>query len=314
MTNKVIIPKISDDLTDHYLAKHGYEVVTVENPGEDEIMATAPDAAAVMMISKNFPNDLYAKMPNLKVLARRGVGYDNIDVDYAAEQGVWVTNTPGANAHSVAEMALMHMLMLARRFPQVNRRLRENDWEGGAEFLGNDLSSATVGVIGFGNIGQEIARIVSGLGARVLIYARHPRDTEYGTFVDWETLFQEADFVSLSIAATPETQHMVGANEFEMMKNSAALVNVARGSIVDEPALIRALETNGIAGAGLDVFENEPLEADSKLRQLDNVVMTPHVAANTLDANREMSITAVRMIDEVLQGRTPEFGVNKPKF
>lgn len=314
MTAKIIVPKIADDLTDHYLAKHGYEVLTVDNPGEDEILATAPDAAAVMMISKKLPNDLYAKMPNLKVLARRGVGYDNIDIDYAAKHGIWVTNTPGANAHSVAEAALMDMLLLARNMNAVTIKTRQGDWTNAYHLMGHDVAGATVGIVGFGHVGQALAQLLTSFGTRTLLYDRDPVDTPLGTFVDRDTLFKEADYVSLHLAAVPETIHSVGQHEFDLMKPTAGLINLARGAIVDEPALIDALQQGNIAGAALDVFAKEPLTQDSPLFQMDNVVITPHIGANTIEANREMAMTAAKMIDAVLSGETPTFAVNEPVF
>lgn len=304
------MPTVADELTDHFLSKQGYDVVTCANPGMDEILTLAPDAAAVMMVSKKLTNDLYAQMPNLKVLARRGVGYDNIDVQYAGAHGVWVTNTPGANAHSVAEMALMDMLMLARNFPQVDRRTRQQDWSGAYKLLGRDLTAATVGILGFGAVGRELAHVLHALGTRVLICNRTPRKTEDGTFVDRDTLFRESDFVSVNVAAVPATIGSIGAREFAMMKPTASLINLARGSIVDEAALIWALQAGTIAAAALDVFAQEPLPADSGLRQLDNVVLTPHIGANTVEANRQMAMVAAQEIDRVLRGQQPEHAVN----
>ena len=184
MTDKVIVPKIADDLTDHYLAKCGYEVLTVDNPGEEDILSLAPDAAAVM-ISKKLSNDIYDQMPNLKILARRGVGYDNIDVNFAAQQGVWVTNTPGDNAHSVAELALMDMLMLGRKFRAVEQQTRAGNWGGAYQLLGNDLVTATVGILGYGQVGRKLAHLLTALGVKVLIYDRHPQSVMDGTLVDW---------------------------------------------------------------------------------------------------------------------------------
>ncbi|WP_127848559.1 phosphoglycerate dehydrogenase [Lacticaseibacillus hulanensis] len=308
---KVIVPTVADELTDHYLAKHGYEVLTCPNPGPDEILQLAPDAAAVMMISKKLPNTIYDQMPKLKILARRGVGYDNIDVNYAADRGVWVTNTPGANAHSVAEMALMDMLLLARNFPQVDRKTRANDWGGAYKLLGRDLTSATVGIVGYGAVGREVAKMLHSLGVSVLIYNRTPRESTDGTFVDWDELFSKSDFISLHLAANAETRHVVGAHEFALMQPTAGLVNLARGTIVDEQALISALTSHQIGGAALDVFEQEPLPADSPLLKLPNVVLTPHVGANTEEANRQMALIAAQEIDRVLSGQKPEHPVNR---
>lgn len=299
-------------LTDHYLEQHGYEVITADDPSEEEILKLAPDAAGVMMISQPLSNAIYDQMPNLKVLARRGVGYDNIDVDFAAQKGVWVTNTPGANARAVAEAALMDILVLARQIPQTRVKTRQDGWVAAHELLGHEVGDATVGIVGFGHVGQLLAKMLTGLGARVLIYDRHPRTTDEGTFVDWDDLFRQSNYVSLHLAAVPDTIHSVGAHEFGLMPDGAGLVNLARGSIVDEPALIAALRDDTLGGAALDVFEQEPLPADNPLWMLPNVMVTPHIGANTLEANRTMSLTAARMIDEVLTGKQPEYAVNAP--
>jgi D-3-phosphoglycerate dehydrogenase len=314
MSDEILVPTMADELTNHFLTKHGYEVVTVDNPGASEILRLAPDAAAVMMISKKIPNDLYAELPQLKILARRGVGYDNIDVNFAEKNGVWVTNTPGANAHSVAEMALMNILMLARKFRQVDQLTRTDDWTGAYQLLGHDLTEATVGIVGFGHVGRELARLLSAFGVRVLIYDRHPSQSKYGTFVDWNELFQTSDFVSLHLAANSETKHIVGQREFAMMKPDANVINLARGSIVDEIEFIQALQDKTIAGAALDVFETEPLPVKSTLMHLQNVIITPHIGANTIEANRQMAMTAAQMIDAGLSGRVPKYAVNQPNL
>ncbi|WP_125711166.1 phosphoglycerate dehydrogenase [Lacticaseibacillus porcinae] len=312
---KVLLPKIADDLTDHYLAKHGYAVVTCDNPGVDEIMQLAPDAAGIMMISKPIPNTLYAQLPNLEILARRGVGFDAIDVDYAAKQGVWVTNAPGANARTVAELALMDMLMLARQFHAVDLKTRVNDWTGAYQgLLGHELFGATVGIVGVGHVGQTLAEMCHALGMQVLLYDRHPRaDQTAGEYVQWDDLFKRSDYVSLHLASVPETKHCVSTREFELMKPTASLINLARGAVVDTEALVEALQTQQIAQAALDVFEQEPLSADHVLFQMPNVILTPHIGANTIEANRKMALIAAKQIDLVLSGRQPEYPVNQPQ-
>lgn len=309
----VLLPKVSDELTDHWLSQRGYHVVTCENPGAEEILRLAPDASAVMMISKPIPNDLYAQLPKLEILARRGVGYDAIDVQAAAAHGVWVTNAPGANARSVAELALMDLLMLARNFGLTDHLARRGEWGQAYATLGHELTAGVVGIVGFGHVGQALAKLLHALGVKVLLYDRHPRATEFGTFVSWETLFQQADYVSLHLAATAETLHCVGAREFGLMKPTAGLVNLARGSIVDQQALYQALAAGTIAQAALDVFDHEPLPLNDPLYQLPNVIMTPHLGADTLEANQVMAQIAARQIDLVLSGQVPEYPVNHPR-
>ncbi|MCM6765050.1 phosphoglycerate dehydrogenase [Weissella paramesenteroides] len=312
MADKVIIPKISDELTDHYLSKKGYEVITIDNPGQKDILNLAPDAAVVMMVSKKISNDIYQQMPNLKILARRGVGYDNIDVDFAAKQGVWVTNTPGANAHSVAEMALMNMLQLRRRFRLVDKLTRDDQWVGAYQLLGQDLTAATIGIVGYGHVGQELARLLTALGAKVIIFDRKQKSSPYGKFVSWQKMFETADIISLHLAAVPETRHIVGDREFQWMKPESAIINLARGQIIDEQLLIWALQNKKIAGAALDVFQQEPIDKTNPLLKMDNVIVTPHIGANTQQANQKMAMIAAKMIDTVLRGERPKYAVNNP--
>lgn len=311
---KVIIPQVADKQTNHYLTKKGYEVLTVDNPDEATILATAPDVAGIMMFVAPFPNQLYDKLPQLKVLARYGVGYDSIDVDYAATKGVWVTNTPGANAISVAENAVTDIMLLAKRSFEISTLMRQGQQKAAKQIFGHELAGSTVGIIGYGHIGQAVAKMLSGLGVKTLIYNRTKRPTELGEYVDLDTLLKQSDFVTLHIAATKQTEHLLGEREFGMMKPSASLINLARGSVVDEQALIRALNDHQIASAALDVFELEPLPADSPFYQMDNVFLTPHTGSSTVEAGQNMAMGAAKMIDEVLSGQKPEWAVNKPQF
>ncbi|MCH5462408.1 phosphoglycerate dehydrogenase [Lactobacillus sp. LC28-10] len=311
---KVIIPEIADKQTDHYLTKKGYEVLTVADADEATILATAPDVAGIMMFVSPFPNDLYDKLPNLKVLARYGVGYDSIDAEYAATKGVWVTNTPGANATSVAENAVTDMMMLAKQSFEVSTLMRAGQQDAAKQIFGHEITGSTVGIVGYGHIGQAVAKMLSGFGVKVLIYNRTKRPTEYGEYVDLETLMKQSDYVTLHIAATKQTTHLIGEKEISLMKPSASLINLARGSVVDEQALIKALEDHQIASAALDVFDEEPLPADSPFFKMDNVFLTPHTGSNTVEAGVKMALGASKMIDEALSGQKPEWAVNAPKL
>lgn len=312
MIPKIIVPQSADEYSDHYLAKRGYNIVNVDSATEKKILEVAPDASAVMMFTAKFPNSLYKKMPNLKIIAEHGVGYDNIDVDFAAKQGVWVTNTPGTNARSVAESTVLDILMTAKHSYQISNLMRDNQIKSAKRLMGNELFNSTVGIVGFGNIGQAVAKLLSGFGVKVLIYNRTLKETPYGSFVDWETLFEQSDYITVHLAATPATRHLIGKKEFDLMKSSASLINLARGSILDQEALIQALRTNQIAGAALDVFQEEPLPQDSQLFDFDNVFLTPHTGANTVEAFKRMSIGASKMIDSVLSGKNPDWAVNNP--
>ena len=307
---KVLIPKISDELTDHYLSKRGYQVVTYEKFDSDHFIMENVDASAIMIPSVVFPNEVYKRMPNLKIVAVRGVGYDRLDVDSATKHNVWVTNTPGANAQSVAELALMNILMLSRRYNEVKWRFANNDWIGGRQLLGGEIGNKTVGILGYGHIGQILCKFLTALGIRVLLYERGPHCATTGIYVDWDTLFRQSDYVSIHLALVPETRHLVGWHEFQIMKAGSSIINLARGEIIDESALICALQTGAISSAALDVFENEPLDRRNVLRSMPNVLLTPHIGASTLEANRRMAEIASKQIDLVLSGQSPEYPVN----
>lgn len=311
MSQKIVVPEKADRLTNYYLRKKGYDVVNFAYPTQDQILENAADAAALMLYVTPITKKLYDNMPNLKIIAQHSVGYDNVDVNYAAERGVWVTNTPGANAQSVAETAVLDMLLMSRQAHLVNAKMMSGHLTSGYQIEAHELAGTTVGIVGFGQIGQAVAKLLQPFGVRVLIYNRTKRFTMDGEFVDWETLFKESDYVSLHLAAVPETHHIVGTQEFKWMKPSATLINLARGSVVDEEALITALQSGEIGYAALDVFEKEPLPVTSPLMKLDNVFLTPHTGANTVEANRRMAMTAAKMIDEALSGKVPDLALNK---
>ena len=211
----------------------------------------------------------------LRLISNYGVGYNNIDTAYAREKGIAVTNTPRSVCNPTAELAMALMLALARRVAECDRRIRtekESLW-GTMKNLGASLENKTLGIVGMGNIGKNVARKAEAFGMRVIYYNRRTEVSGYRR-VPLDTLLQEADFVSLHTPLTTETRHLIGARELSLMKPTAMLINTARGAVIDETALADALRQKRIAGAALDVFENEPHVTDV-LYRLDNVVLTP---------------------------------------
>jgi len=249
----------------------------------------------------------------LRVIARFGVGYDNIDVEAATERGIVVTYTPGANALSVAEYAVALTFALAKQIVRADKALREHRWEMRLGYSGIELSGKTLGLVGLGRIGTYIANLVRGLSMTVLAhdpYVVKERVAEFGVeLVDLEPLFRQSDFLVVCCALTDETRGLIGEKALGLMKPTAYLINVARGPIVDEQALIRALREKRIAGAGLDVFEKEP-PYDSPLLELENVVAGPHVAALAQDALRRVSIWVAEDTIRVLNHEPPMYPVN----
>lgn len=245
----------------------------------------------------------------LRLISNYGVGYNNIDTAYAREKGIAVTNTPRSVCNPTAELAMALMLALARRVAECDRRIRtekESLW-GTMKNLGASLENKTLGIVGMGNIGKNVARKAEAFGMRVIYYNRRTEVSGYRR-VPLDTLLQEADFVSLHTPLTTETRHLIGARELSLMKPTAMLINTARGAVIDETALADALRQKRIAGAALDVFENEPHVTDV-LYRLDNVVLTPHVGTGTIDTRIAMAEEALANIRNFFQG-TPTNVVN----
>ncbi len=245
----------------------------------------------------------------LRLISNYGVGYNNIDTAYAREKGIAVTNTPRSVCNPTAELAMALMLALARRVAECDRRIRtekESLW-GTMKNLGASLENKTLGIVGMGNIGKNVARKAEAFGMRVIYYNRRTEVSGYRR-VPLDTLLQEADFVSLHTPLTTETRHLIGARELSLMKPTAMLINTARGAVIDETALADALKQKRIAGAALDVFENEPHVTDV-LYRLDNVVLTPHVGTGTIDTRIAMAEEALANIRNFFQG-TPTNVVN----
>jgi D-3-phosphoglycerate dehydrogenase / 2-oxoglutarate reductase len=259
------------------------EVVYYDSlPGsEDALIERIGDAETVLNIrsSVKFTDRVFAACPRLRLISVWGTGTDHIDLDAAARHGVTVRNTPGVSAISIAEHTLALLLAVARRIPQVDAATRAGGWPRGQSV---QLYGKTCGIIGLGAIGRQFARIASGFGMRVIAWTMHPKPGD--PIVELDELYRTSDVVSMHLRLSPETTGFIGAREFGLMKQSAILVNTARGAIVDEPALLDALTSGRIAGAGLDVFTVEPLPARHPLSQLSNVVITPHCAGITPEA------------------------------
>ena len=231
------------------------------------------------------------RAPRLKVIARAGVGLDNVDVDYAVKRGITLLSTGDASTEAVAELTIGLMIALARRITELDRKMKRGNWckNSGA---GVELRGKTLGIIGLGRIGSRVAELARVFGMRVVAYDPYvSREKAERLGVELkqrlEDLLRESDFVSIHAVLTEETEGMIGERELRLMKPTAYLVNTARGAIVDEEALVRALEGGWIAGAALDVYEREP--PSSRLAGLENVILTPHVGASTVEAQKRIA-------------------------
>jgi glyoxylate reductase len=246
----------------------------------------------------------------LKVLSNYGVGYDNIDVPYATAKGIVVTNTPDVLTEATADMAFALLLAVARRLSEAERIAREGKWAWAPDFLlGADLHGATLGLVGFGRIGKAVARRAKGFGLRIRYTLARPsaEGDELGAVhvPIPEDLLAESDFVSLHVPLVAETRHFMNEERFRRMKPGAIFVNTGRGGLVDQEALARALNEGWIAGAGLDVFDPEPLPAEHPLFRAKNLLPAPHIGSATPNARNGMAVCAATNLLAVLEGRTP---------
>jgi len=273
--------------------------------------------ALVSLLTDNIDAEVMdAAGPNLKIIANYAVGYNNIDVEEATKRGIMVTNTPGVLTETTADFAWTLLMAIARRIVEADKFVREGKFRGWEPMLllGTDVFGATLGIVGFGRIGQAMARRALGFNMRVLYYDNSKVDEQIekelkATFVDLPTLLKESDFVTLHVPLTKQTHHLIGEKELKMMKKDAYLINTARGPVVDEKALVKALKEGWIKGAALDVFENEP-EIEPELLKLDNVVLAPHIASASYATRSKMSVMVAENIIKALNGEVPPNLVN----
>lgn len=290
------------------------EVVNLPaRPGET-IDQHLPEVDAIVVRTARMGSERIDRAPRLRIIAKHGVGVDNIDVEAALARGIVVTSTPGANAEAVSEHALTLMLMLARQIAASSRLLLDGQWgEARGTALSTDLRGKTLGLVGLGNIGGRLAAMArDGLGMRVLAYdpyARPERAVELGVelVADLAPLLAAADVVSVHTPLTPETRGIIGAAALERMKATAILINCARGGLVDEDALLGALNAGKLTGAGLDVFETEPPPLDHPLLRHERVVVTPHVAGGSQEARQLTAETLAEDVLRVLHGQQPRY-------
>jgi phosphoglycerate dehydrogenase-like enzyme len=274
------------------------DVKTGLNPAQ--LKAIIPDYEAIIVRSATqVTAEVIEHGRRLQIIGRAGAGLDNIDVVAAQERGIQVVNCPDANTLAVAEHTMGLLLALARRLPRADLSLKEGKWEK-KTFMGTGLAGKTLGIVGFGRIGREVALRAQAFGMKILVNQRRPTpelNLAGATAVDLNDLLQKADFVTLHVPLKPETRHLIGAEQLALMKPAAYLINTARGGVIDEAALLKALNEGQIAGAALDVFAQEPV-TDNVLARHERVIATPHIAASTEDAQQQAAVmVAEKMID-----------------
>ncbi|NOY78263.1 MAG: hydroxyacid dehydrogenase [Calditrichaeota bacterium] len=315
MDNKIRI-LIPDDLPQECLSifkSADFEVIFNPAMPPEDILEAVKEADGMVVRSKvKVTREIIESGDRLKLIGRAGVGYDNIDVAAATEKGIAVMNVPGANAVSVAELTLAMMLMLARNLIEANQSTKAGKWEK-KRLKGNEIMGKTLGLLGLGMVGVEVAKRGIGFGMKVI--ANDPRftpdsDVPFNVkIVGLDELLAQSDYISLHLPLNESTRHMFNEDMFQKCKKGVRIINCARGGIIDENALYRALQSGQVAGAALDVFEKEPPK-ESPLRDLPNVIMTPHIGASTVEAQIRVATKVARQMVEFFKEEKIENVVN----
>jgi len=279
----------------------GIDVDINDDVTAEELERIIPEYEAMVVRSRTTAREpLIDKATNLKAIIRAGVGLDNIDVEYAESQGVEVRNTPAASSNAVAELAIGYLFALARPIVEGTNSMKEGKWEK-KQLKGTELAGKTLGLVGFGRIGNLVGRKADCLGMEILFYRRTDVDVDFATQVPLDELLERSDYISLHLPHTPETHYIIDADAFAKMKDGVKIVNCARGGTVDEDALYDAIKSGKVAGAALDVFEDEKEERGRKLMQLPQVIGSPHIGAGTAEAKDRVGQETARIAIEIAE-------------
>jgi len=288
-------------------------------PPKTEMVRKARDVdALVTLLSDKIDAEVFDAAPKLKIVAQMAVGFDNIDVAEATRRGIYVTNTPGVLTETTADFAWALLMAVARRVVEADKYVRSGQWKVSwhpSMLLGRDVYGATLGIVGAGRIGTAVARRAKGFNMKILYYDVVPMSLEIekelgAKRVDLDTLLRESDFVSIHVPLIKETYHLINEEKLKLMKKTAYLINNSRGAVVDEKALYKALKKGWIAGAALDVFEQEPTPLDNPLLKLDNVVVAPHISSASYETRSRMAEMVAENLVAFFDGKTPPNLVN----
>lgn len=313
---KILVTDKSADEALQALKDAGHEV-TYDEMGHDTLLKEIQKYDALMVRSRTKVTTEIVEAGakgNLKVIGRAGIGVDNIDIETAGKLGIKVVNSPTGSTKSVAELAIAHMLSLVRFVTKADSTMKKGVWIK-KQLKGTELNGKTLGLIGSGYIAQHVAKIANCFGMNVFVYSPHCTDEKASkmgaTRKDFEELLKQSDLVSLHIPHNKDSHYLLNEKTFGLMKNGAYLINVARGGVVEEDALYKVLKEGKLAGAAVDVFEQEPPSKDNKLLSLDNVILSPHLGASTKEAQIQAGTVCAEQINKVLNGEEPDFWVNK---
>jgi D-3-phosphoglycerate dehydrogenase len=299
------------------IKKAGFELMDIDAATEDEVIAKAKDADVVFIVRTAFTRRVFENLPRLRAVIRCGVGYDNVDVEAATDNKVLVVNVPDFCFEEVSNHAIVLIIACAKKLVQLDHTVKTAGWKASRQLLDpmGSIWGQTLGIVGCGNIGRMTARKAKCFGLNVIgsdPYVDRQLAKESGiTLKSLPEVMSESDYVSLHPCLNRETFHLIGEKELALMKPSAYLINTSRGSVVDEPALISALQDKRIAGAGLDVFEKDPINPDNPLLKMGQVIMTPHSASYCEASFKRLRISVGQEAVRVAQGRWPRNVVNK---
>lgn len=314
MSFKVLLPQDMDIAGKNLLKENNIEIVMGKGNDEKNVINDIKDCDAVITRNAIIGKSVIDAAKNLKVIAKHGVGVDMIDVDYATEKHIAVVNAGDSNKLSVAEYTIGLILSLAKNYVIYDKELRKGNWDI-RKVKGMDVEGKTLGLIGYGKIAKLVAKKAHfGLDMNVKVYRRNLKEdyeeNEISFYKDIKDVIKESDFLSLHIPYTKETKQMIGKEELSLMKESAFLINTARGEVVDNKYLYEALKNKKIAGAAIDVFDNEMPDSSDPLFQLENVIVTPHCAAFSMEGMERMSYQSAQGIIEVLLNKKVTYPVN----
>lgn len=296
-----------------YLKEQGIELIQIpDQTPEEELISILRDADAAILGYTQINHQFLENAPQLKIVCKHGVGFDNINLEATKEKGVWATNVPDGNKMAVADFAFSLMFSLARNIPKANELTKQGKWP---KLIGTEIYGKTIGIVGLGRIGKEIVRRAKGFDMEILAYDPYPDHTfakENGVrFTDLSDLLQNSDCVTLHLPLNDQTKNLIGYEQLHLMRKNAYLINVSRGGLIDEEALFQALSDERIGGAALDVFEHEPM-TDHPLVTLPNFVATSHMAGYTYEAINNIGMTCVRnIVDVLVKNKRPNNVINQ---
>lgn len=312
----LVADRISPIGVDLFKAEEGFEVIEAYGSSPEQILELAKDVDAIAVRSDTrVTAEVFAAASKLKVVGRAGVGVDNIDIEAATDRGVIVMNTPSGNTIATAELTFTHMLAGARPIVQAAVSMTEGRWDR-KKLTGSELCQKTLGILGMGRIGAEVAKRAMAFQMEVLAYDPYLTESRAKTLgvkqATLDEVIENADYITVHMPLTKDTKHMLGKDAFSRMKDGVRVFNCARGGIIEEAALIEALQSGKVAAAGLDVYEDEPPPADSPLRGIPNLVLTPHLGASTIEAQENVGIDVARQMIEALKGGMVMNALNMP--